>query len=250
MEVVMAAKKTSESSLLEKARREAAALPQAEVISMANIEPNLARANVTEGRKNVLAEREALDKVMKKAAWERVERIEIVVSTLVPAKSAAPPPKGADPDLGVQVARMWELRGRLLPLIELLASSGILSEAKVAKIRKGRGSLDGANDLVDIAKLLGENEAAVRGKLGPITPAEVLEAASLGAALGLRLRPTSAKKTSKVTQEQREAEDARNRLFTILQRDYDYTWRLGAVVFGRDVDAKVPPMMSRRRTGK
>lgn len=241
----MAAKKTSGSSLLEKAVREGAALSQAEVISMANVEPNLARANVLEGRKNVLAERDALDKAMKKAAWERVERLEVLVSALVPAKSAAPLPKGADPDLAVQVARMWELRGRLLPLIELLASSGLLPEAKVAKIRHGRGSLDGANDLVDITKLLAENEATVRGKLGPITPAELTEASTLGTALGLHLRPTSAKRTSKVTQEQRDAEDARNRLFTILSRDYDYTWRLGAVVFGRNVDAKVPAMMSR-----
>lgn len=249
----MAAKKSSESSLLAKAEQEAAALPKAEVVSMAHVDANLARVNVLEGRKNVLAAREALDKEMKKAAWHRVERMEAIVSKLVPAKSAAPPPKGGDAQLAIDVARMWELRGKLLPLAELLASSGILSAAKVAKIRQGRGSLDGANDLVDLTKLLAENEAQVRGKLGPVTAAEVTEAAELGAALGLRLRPTSAKKASTVTQEQRDAEEARDRLFTILHRDYDYTWRLGAVVFGRVVDTKVPPMMSRvagKRTPK
>ena len=241
----MAAKKTSEVSIFEEAEAEAAALPKLEVMSMAYLEANLIRANVLVGRKNVLAEREAITALHRRPQWTRVERIEILVTKLLGAKGDIPASLGGDAELATQVARMWELRGVLLPLAELLASMNLLPKTEVAKIRRGRGSLDGANDIVAIISLLRKNEAAVRDKLGPVTPAMLDEGAALGETLGLRLRPKSAKQQDKTTKEQLAAQDKRNRLFTILSRDYDHTWRLGALVFGRDVDAKVPPMMSR-----
>jgi len=249
----MAAKKATEISIFKKAELEAAALPKLEVTSMAHMIANLIRANVLEGRKNVLEQRAVIDTLHKKPQWDRVERIEIVVTKLLGMNAAIPAPMAGDKDLAAKVARMWELRGYLLPLAEMLSSMNLLPQPDVAKIRRGRGSLNGANDVVAIIALLNKHDAAVCKYLGPVTPAMLVEGVEIGEALGLKLLPKAAKKPSPVTKEQRDAQLQRDRLFTILDRDYDHTWRLGALVFGRDVDTKVPAMMSRvagKRTPK
>ena len=240
----MAAKKTAESSAWTKLQAEASALPKSEVISIGNVEINIARANITVGRTNVLAESATLIAKLKKPELHRVERLDVCVTHLVDVTGSMPT-SSSSTDVTTQVTRMWELRGVLLPYAEVLVSMGLLPRAEVAAIRKGKGALDGANDLRGLAGLYTKHHAKIRDVLGPITPEMITESAELGASLGLKLRPVAATKQSKVTEELRAAQDNRNRLFTILNSDYDHTWRLGALLFGREVDAKVPPMMSR-----
>lgn len=240
----MAAKKTVESSTWTKLEAEAQAVPKSELLSLVNVEINMARANIMVGRKNVLDVSATLTEKLKKPELHRVERLDVCATHLVDAHASIAASLSPS-DTAKQLDRMWELRGILLPFAELLASMRLVPANEVAAIRKGRGALDGANDLRGLAVLYNKHHAKIREQLGPITPAMIAEAAELGASLGLRLRPSAAKKLNDMTKEQFAAHEARNRLFTILVRDYDHTWRLGALVFGRDVDAKVPPMMSR-----
>ena len=240
----MAAKKTVQSGAWTKLEAEANAVPKSEVLSLVNVEINMARANIMVGRKNVLEASPTLMEKLKKPELHRVERLDVCATHLVDAHASIAASLSPS-DMAKQLDRMWELRGILLPFAELLASMGLVPASEVAAIRKGRGALDGANDLRGLAALYTKHDAKIGEQLGPITPAMIAEAAELGASLGLRLRPSAAKKLNDMTKEQFAAHEARNRLFTVLVRDYDHTWRLGALVFGRDVDAKVPPMMSR-----
>ncbi|MFO0588298.1 MAG: hypothetical protein U0441_12190 [Polyangiaceae bacterium] len=61
------------------------------------------------------------------------------------------------------------------------------------RARQGRGSIDAAQDAVDLAALFREFAAAVRGKT-PVTAEMLKEAADLGTELLLALKPKSAKK--------------------------------------------------------
>jgi hypothetical protein len=42
----------------------------------------------------------------------------------------------------------------------------------------------------------------------------------------------------------------RDRLWTVIERRYDALWRVGAYLFGRAVDERVPPLGKKRKKGK
>ncbi len=60
------------------------------------------------------------------------------------------------------------------------------------------------------------------------------------------LKPAAAPAKKARPEELQAAADRRDRIWTLLQRRYDLTWKAGALLFGRrDVDANVPPLQSR-----
>ena len=46
------------------------------------------------------------------------------------------------------------------------------------------------------------------------------------------------------------AGDTRDRLWTLLGQRYDALWRVGAYLFGHDVDERIPKLQGKRRKGK
>jgi len=109
-----------------------------------------------------------------------------------------------------------------------------------------------AGDCVALAALFHKNERVVRGKT-PIAAADVREAGDVGTRLLQILRPKGAKR-SRLDTELAQATEARDRLWTLFSTRWeDHVWRAGAWIFGRDVDAHVPPLQGRiagRRAAK
>ena len=138
------------------------------------------------------------------------------------------------------------LREAMLVTAEALALQGLLPAREVRRIRAGRGSIDSAKDLVDLAALFRKNAGALRGK-SPITVEQVRQAADLGTELLQLLRPTSRKKTPAMTPAIQQQLDDRDRLWTLLVQRHDLLWRAGAWLLGRDVTHRVPGLQGRRR---
>jgi len=147
-------------------------------------------------------------------------------------------------DVNPLLARARKVRARLLASADALAVAGLVSPAVVAKIRAGHGGLDAAGDCVALAALFRKNERAVRGKT-PVTAADVREASEVGSRLLEVLHPKGAKR-ARPDDERARATEARDRLWTLFATRWeDLVWRAGAWLFGRDVDAHVPPLHAR-----
>jgi hypothetical protein len=138
-----------------------------------------------------------------------------------------------------------EWRNTLLAVAEALAAAGLLSPAKIKKIRKGTGGIDRAKDCVDLAAILTENAAAIRGK-NPLTAAQIKRAGEVGAELLNTLKPKGSPRQRR-SKEAREASKERDRLGTLLVQRYDLVRRAGAWFFGEQADDHVPPLGSVRR---
>ena len=147
-------------------------------------------------------------------------------------------------DVKELMARAQKLRGLLLASADVLVLANVFTAAAVAKIRQGRGPIDAAGDCVALAALFHKHAIAIRGKV-PVTPADVTACAQVGTQLLQVLRPVAAKRAA-TAKELVAAVDARDRLWTLLERTWEANvWRAGAWLYGRAVDEHVPPLGSR-----
>ena len=141
------------------------------------------------------------------------------------------------------VARAAELRARLLNAAVSLADAGLVSKARVARIQKGRGPRDQAQDCVDLAALFREAAAAIKGKTA-IGKDVVDEAATVGDALLALLKPKAGK--GKPSAGVRSAVDDRDRLWTLLVQGYEaQARRAGMWIWVGEVDDHVPTLQAR-----
>jgi len=143
------------------------------------------------------------------------------------------PPGNAASPVKLLLDEASALRMALLTDAEALAARGLLDAGTVAEIRRGKGNIDMANDLVALASLFTTHAGAIQGKTAA-TPAEVSRAGALGpmllAALGARSHADAGPS---------DASDKRARAFTLFLRAYDATRRAVHYLHWDEGDADV-----------
>jgi hypothetical protein len=123
-----------------------------------------------------------------------------------------------------------------------LVDAKVFSAAAVKRVQKGKGPRDAAQDCVDLAAMYRAKAKETKGKTA-VTKEQIDEAATLGDALLVTLKPGSAK--GKASSEVRAAVSDRDRLWTLLVRDYKaHARRAGGFLWVDEVDEHVPPLQS------
>lgn len=213
---------------------------EAEQVRAANIHPELAYVNA----KNGFA---AFEPHL--PAAREIPGVNIAIIERVP--SAALALLGAAHRLNLLVVGKKELpekllHGRrlrkvLLSIAEAGAGLNVIPEGPLAHIKKGSSSLDAARDLIELSMLLREYETGLRDYL-VIAPSLLVEAAEIGTWLRDAMQPVNAPpKPKSIPNEIKEANDDRNRMWTLLADGYAELSRV-AVFLGIDV----PSLHSRR----
>lgn len=151
---------------------------------------------------------------------------------------------GSSKNLAELLRKLRTLRAAMLSSAVALAVSGDVPKREVERIQEGRGSIDAAQDCVDLAALFRKHAAKVRGKT-PITSAQITEAAQLGTDLLKILSPKSAKIDRSPKGDLKEAIAIRARFATLLQQRHELARRVGHWLWGADVDAHVPLLQAR-----
>ena len=142
----------------------------------------------------------------------------------------------------LQLVRGRAVRRKLLAATTPLVDAGLLPAEAVANIRKGKGPIDSANDLLLLEALYRDHYAAIAGKT-TITADDIREAGELGGDLLAQLQTGQVKRTT--AKELVDAIDIRDRMWTLYEQAWEqHVWRAGAWLFGRDVDDHVPVLQA------
>lgn len=223
--------------------RRALALEPGAVVSL-RVNLGFARRNAFTAATAVLGQRVLIEAKVKKPDFAAVERLDTLVDSTEAASRALFHIEKSTSSLDQDLARLWPLRMQLLSMAEVLAGAGYLPMAAVDAIRAGRGKLDGAKDLVDLADLFAKHARKLVGKMGPITQDDLVEAKQLGKRLVDTIKPVRGRAPRPADKLRDDALNLRDRLNTLLLIDYETTWFLGAAAFGSKVDNFVPPLGS------
>lgn len=209
------------------------------------LDPVLAYHNVQGALAQLAPHRDALKKALPLldhtamfAAGELAQAV-IFAATQVegPAKSLG--------DLAKQLAEASKLRGLLLSTAEALVLSGTFKAAAVAKIRAGRGPIDAARDLVELAALYGKTPESLKEQR--MVRAEHLKAASaLGTELLGRLEPGDARKKAGPRPDA-DAVKNRDQLAALLWKTFQDLRRAGYYLWGDDLETHLPALQTRAR---
>jgi hypothetical protein len=205
-------------------------------------DPALALRNVARGVETVMRHEIRIRRELPRADVKALRALPDLARAVVFAAAEVQRSGPRKDDLRPLLSRARELRARLLSSAESLAAAGLVPSAEVAKIRAGLGVLDSARDCVALAALFRDHAAAVKGK-SPVTRAAIDEADKVGAELVARLKPAAAKPAARA-QLPAPTAASRDKLWTLLVRRHDALWRVGAYLFGRDVDRHVPALQA------
>lgn len=146
-------------------------------------------------------------------------------------------------DLKGKIARLYIVRKILLLGAESCAEEGLIPMAPIDAIKKGRGTIDAAQDCLALSGLYRDPRyAKILNENTPAKAERVKEAADLGTEIFERVQPSDAPATQ---EEIDQATDDRNRLWTLLNHRYQDLWKAGAQLFGPAVYQHVPKLMSR-----
>jgi len=201
--------------------------------------------NVVEGVTNLLTERDRLMREIPVLNLDDVQSLPELVLAVIFAANLVD--RNVPKDTMPMVSRGGELRGKLLIAAQALVAADLVPEHEVARIRKGSGFVDLADDLVALATVFNKHARKIAGKTA-ITAEEVREASELGTELRKTIRPRGTRRASPDAETARAVEH-RDRLFALLSQRYDLVRRAGAWLFGLDkVSDLVPALGSRART--
>lgn len=227
-------------------------LPQAEKIGKAEIlpfriDPVLALQNIQTGLKGIEPHRATLQKALPELPWAQVLDLPILAQAVTFAATQVVDRPAELGELRAQLSEASTLRTLLLSTAGALALGGSLPPLSVEKIRRGRGAIDLASDLIELAALYRKHPAAMSAqKL--VTPAHLDRAAALGTELLTRLKP----KGTRVSAARSGQPDvvARDRLATLLWQRHTELRKAAYYQWGDDFERHVPALQSRRPTKK
>jgi len=208
------------------------------------IDPSLAYHNVQRGVEAVLVLEARIRKELPSVDIEQLRTLPNLALGLCFAASQVDRGGGTSKQLAEPLRKTYSLRETMLASAVALGLAGTLPKREVEKIQEGRGSLDAAQDCVDLAALFKKHAAAARGKT-PVTAAQVTEAAKLGTELIKVLRPASAKRDRAPTGALKEAIDVRNRFATLVTVRHELLQRVGHWLWGDLVATHVPALQAR-----
>jgi hypothetical protein len=185
--------------------------------------------------------REALPKIKIK----RVLALPNLARALLLAANKATGRPASAGEINEKLAIVSALREPMLTQAETLAGRGIFPKEIVAKIRAGSGKYDIASDGAALVSLYAECAHDAAGK-HPFTEEEFAKVREASEWLLERLTPTGAKPRTPVKQP--DAEDMRDRLWTLLVKRYA-DLRVIAYYFHQDAFEDYAPRLQSRSAG-
>ncbi len=234
---------TGSEAAFEKCLPKALSLEPTSVVPMRG-DPNLALHNVQVGLKALEPHWPELSVALPKLDQNAVRGLEEVALATVFATSRVDRKAGAGKKVSALLAKARALRAVLLASADAMEKADLIPTAAVKKIRKGRGTLDAADDLVQLAALFRKHAAKLKNK-SPVSSEMIKEAAAIGSDLLASLKPKHAKRKAASTPEIEEAVDARDRTWTLLVQGHRDMRRAGMWLWADQVDMHVPPLQSR-----
>jgi hypothetical protein len=208
-------------------------------------DPQLAYHNLTRGVRNVLAERRRIVSELPMVDLAALGELPQLGQGVIFAALRADVPPRSTGEIGELLKVAYPLRRKLLRAALLLAEDDLIPQGALRKIKKGQGPLNAAHDCVQLAALFERHAARVAGK-SSVTEEEVRRAGAVGSRLGTLIRPRGASRRKRRPAEFVQAVEDRNRLWTLLVERHETLWKVGAWLWGRQVDTYVPPLQSRR----
>ena len=223
--------------------REALTLSDAS-IDQVRLPLEIVRHNAAIGSKAILDNREVIQALVKKPNFAEVERLVSLVDATIGASRNAKTIEAEATTFEADLKQLFPLRKVLLSGAEAAEAAGLVPTKEVEAIRVGRGKLDAADDLIALASLFTKHAKKLKGKTA-ITPANLQNAKALGLRLKAKLKPDAVKSKKVRDAGQVDAADLRDRLYTMVLNAHEVAWKLGAMVWGKDVDKHVPPLGTR-----
>ena len=204
---------------------------------------SLAYHNTMAGRDALLAARPDLEATGLHVDWERLGALDSLARAVVYAadRVEANPRETHEVITLLQEAR--PLRRLLLASGRAHALTGRCPTNEVERIAKGRGAVDTAIDLVDLALLHTEHDLLGNGSA--VSAAQVQRAKVLGSTLRGKIRPRGLERPSRRTNGQRDAMALRDRLWTVLVESYALVERAGGTLWGRQMSLHIPALQGR-----
>ncbi len=161
------------------------------------------------------------------------------------ARNVVPQPKSEE--LITKTTRGRKLRRVFFNQLETFIGTGQIKQEEFNKMRKGKGTLDVASDLIDSVALLEKYEPVLGGRLS--VDVELLaEGQELGRWLRQTVEPSVSPKNDGL--KKNEGSEVRDRLWTLLQRRHRELRRIGAWLWPAEVDKRVPSLLARQRKRK
>ncbi|KYF74141.1 hypothetical protein BE17_23165 [Sorangium cellulosum] len=226
----------------------AAELPSAEV-QVCRADPRLVLVNVKRGvaavlgtREQVQAAREHLPRIPVKPAQELPDIARALLFASREALSRVASPK----EIEKALQEISGPREELLTQAELFARRGLLDRERVAQIRAGSGKYDTARDGMELAALFTAHADALKG-LHPFMREEIEKLGRTSEWLLENLTPAGARAEAK-RREKGPAEDARDRLWTLIVQRYAHVRKVGYYFHGDDFEHVTPRLLSRAQS--
>ena len=136
------------------------------------LDPSLAFHNVQRGIEALLPLADRVRAELPTVDVEQLRSLPELALGLCFAASQVDRGGGTSKQLAEPLRRAYELREMMLTSALALSAAKVLPAREVEKIQEGRGSLDAAQDCVDLAALFTKHATAVRGKT-PVTAAHI-----------------------------------------------------------------------------
>ena len=218
-------------------------------VTVWNASATVALHNARVGVAAVLAEKDALaaDPDAPRVDVARIERVPSIAEALVFATRRVANVVEAAGEAKPLVARAYELRELLLTSAVALSHAKALDAKAVALIQRGTGPLDCAQDCIDLAALFRANTDRIGGRTA-VTADDLREAAALGTKLLATLKPEGIAADGSRGQKAAEAASVRDRMGSLLAREYGYVAKIGGYRWGHALAEHVPPLRSRSVT--
>jgi len=206
----------------------------------------LAYHNVTVGSDWVLSREAELKKDLPNVDLEPIRSLPELGLALIFAASQVDRSNNSSGVLKALQDEARPLRTLLLSTAHTAVAAQLIAARDVAHIRKGRGSLDAAKDLVNLVALFRKHAKALAGKT-PVTAAHLERAAELGTQLQTMIVPRGGGRARKGAAGDAAAAD-RDALFALMKQRHVLLWRLGAWLAGPDgIEQAVPSLQARYR---
>lgn len=220
---------------------EAMAIPAAKVASY-RTSPALALVNVKTTMKMIAAHRADIPSHLPKLSLARLDGLPNLALALAGAAQEAEKTQPSEKLVSQNVAEARTLRGKLMPVLQGLCTSGLIPMNEYDDIYRGKGSRDVALDCVAIPAVFTKYAKKIAGKHAA-SAADLASAATVGAWLLKNLRAGNAPRVKGSAPSP--AVELRNRLATLLQSAYSDAEAVAFYFHREDYAQFAPPLNSR-----
>ncbi|WP_437615390.1 hypothetical protein WMF20_18375 [Sorangium sp. So ce834] len=224
---------------------------RAEEVQVCRADPRLVLVNVKRGVAAVLGTKEQAQAVrehLPKIPVTQAQELPDMARALLFASREALPRVASPKEIEKALAEISGPREELLTQAEIFARRGLLDRERVAQIRAGSGKYDTARDGMELAALFAAHAEALKG-LHPFTREEIAKLGRTSEWLLENLTPTGARAEAK-KREKAPAEDARDRLWTLIVQRYAHVRKIGYYFHGDDFEQLTPRLLSRAHAAK